>query len=49
MYHSLSSSEVLAVQVRLADGDGKELKPANLEPLEGSHGRVFIFWGDAQW
>jgi len=36
-------------RVRLADGDGKELKPANLEPLEGSHGRVFIFWGDAQW
>ena len=35
--------------VRLADGEGKKLKPSNLRPLEGATGRVFCFWGDAQW
>ena len=35
--------------VRLRNGDGKKVKPANLEPLEGRHGRVYVFWGDAQW
>eukprot|EP00929_Paragymnodinium_shiwhaense_P080644 TRINITY_DN42070_c0_g1_i1.p1 TRINITY_DN42070_c0_g1~~TRINITY_DN42070_c0_g1_i1.p1 ORF type:complete len:457 (+),score=86.47 TRINITY_DN42070_c0_g1_i1:114-1484(+) len=35
--------------VRLCNGDGKQLKPANLEPLEGSTGRVFVAWGDARW
>lgn len=35
--------------VMLRDGEGKKLKPANLEPLEGGSGRVLCFWGDAQW
>lgn len=35
--------------VRLRNGEGKLLKPANLEALEGSGGRVFAFWGDARW
>ncbi|KAL1519218.1 hypothetical protein AB1Y20_003477 [Prymnesium parvum] len=35
--------------VRLADGEAKKLKPQNLVPLEGADGRVFCFWGDAQW
>lgn len=35
--------------VRLADGDGKQLKPQNLEGSEGAGGRVFCFWGDARW
>lgn len=35
--------------VRLRNGEGKQLKPANLEPLEGAHGRVFVIWGDARW
>merc|ERR1719203_1413539 len=35
--------------VRLRNGDGKKLKPANLEGLEGKGGRVFCFWGDARW
>ena len=37
--------------VRLADGDGKALKPANLRPRsEAQRGPdVLIFWGDAQW
>lgn len=33
----------------LRDGDGKKLKPTNLEPLDGGDGRVLCFWGDAQW
>ena len=33
----------------LRDGDGKKLKPANLEPLDDGDGRVLCFWGDAQW
>ena len=35
--------------LRLRNGDGARVKPANLEPLEGGHGRVFAFWGDARW
>lgn len=35
--------------VRLRNGDGKKLKPSNLEGLEGESGRVFAFWGDARW
>lgn len=35
--------------VRLRNGEGKQLRPANLEALEGSEGRVFAIWGDARW
>jgi len=35
--------------VRLPNGEGKQLKPANLEAMEGRGGRVFAFWGDARW
>lgn len=35
--------------LRLRNGEGKQVKPANLEPLEGGDGRVFVFWGDARW
>mmetsp|Transcript_75966 Transcript_75966/g.197650 ORF Transcript_75966/g.197650 Transcript_75966/m.197650 type:complete len:470 (+) Transcript_75966:64-1473(+) len=35
--------------VRLRDGDGKQLRPQNLEGLEGAGGRVLCFWGDARW
>jgi hypothetical protein len=47
--------------VRLADGDGKQLKPSNLLPLDGAGGGgggevgcsrgacVMCYWGDAQW
>ena len=35
--------------VRLRNGEGKRVKPANLEPLQGSGGRVFVFWGNAAW
>lgn len=35
--------------IRLRNGDGKQLRPANLEGLEGAGGRVFCFWGDARW
>lgn len=35
--------------VRLPNGEGKQLKPANLEALEGGGGRVLAFWGDARW
>jgi hypothetical protein len=35
--------------VRLRNGEGKQLKPANLEGLEGAGGRVFAVWGDARW
>ena len=34
---------------RLRNGDGKQVKPENLEPMEGAGGRVFAFWGDARW
>ena len=33
----------------LRNGEGKKLKPVNLEPLEGEAGRVHCFWGAAQW
>lgn len=35
--------------VRLRNGDGKQLRPANLEGLDGAEGRVFAIWGDARW
>eukprot|EP00747_Dinoflagellata_sp_TGD_P221190 gnl/TRDRNA2_/TRDRNA2_93061_c0_seq1.p1 gnl/TRDRNA2_/TRDRNA2_93061_c0~~gnl/TRDRNA2_/TRDRNA2_93061_c0_seq1.p1 ORF type:complete len:592 (+),score=112.62 gnl/TRDRNA2_/TRDRNA2_93061_c0_seq1:131-1777(+) len=35
--------------VRLRNGEGKQLKPTNLEGLEGKDGRVCVFWGDARW
>ncbi|CAK9071554.1 unnamed protein product [Durusdinium trenchii] len=35
--------------VRLRNGEGKQLRPANLEGLDGSDGRVFAVWGDARW
>lgn len=35
--------------VRLRSGEGKQLKPINLEGLAGASGRVLCFWGDAQW
>lgn len=35
--------------MRLRNGDGKQVKPENLEPLEGGGGRVLAFWGDARW
>ena len=35
--------------VRLKGGEGKQLKPANLEPIGPTHGVVHCVWGDAQW
>lgn len=35
--------------VRLRNGEGKQLKPSNLEGLDGATGRVMCFWGDARW
>jgi len=35
--------------VRLRNGDGVKVKPANLEGLAGAHGQVYAFWGDARW
>ena len=37
--------------VRLSNGEGKSVRPANLESGESGdwHGRVMAFWGDAQW
>jgi hypothetical protein len=35
--------------VRLRNGEGKRVKAANLEPLEGGGGRLFVFWGNAAW
>ncbi|CAJ1342818.1 unnamed protein product [Effrenium voratum] len=35
--------------VRLRNGEGKQLRPANLAGLEGAMGRVFAVWGDARW
>lgn len=35
--------------VRLCNGKGIKIKPVNLEPLEGQHGRVYVFWGNAGW
>ncbi|CAE7584145.1 unnamed protein product, partial [Symbiodinium sp. CCMP2456] len=33
--------------VRLRNGEGKQLRPQNLEGMEGDTGRVFAVWGDA--
>lgn len=35
--------------VRLADGDGKRVKPRNLTPSDPGTGTVYVFWGKAQW
>jgi putative AlgH/UPF0301 family transcriptional regulator len=35
--------------VRLKDGETKQIKPANLEALEGGKGRVYVFWGSVCW
>jgi len=35
--------------VRLRNGEGKNIKTSNLEPVEGADGRVLVFWGDARW
>eukprot|EP00039_Didymoeca_costata_P022554 m.4738 g.4738 ORF g.4738 m.4738 type:complete len:506 (-) comp3080_c0_seq1:147-1664(-) len=35
--------------VRLKNGEGKKVKPDNLKGLDGVNGRVFVFWGDAEW
>ena len=35
--------------MRLRDGDGKQVKPENMHPMEGASGRVMAFWGDARW
>ena len=35
--------------MRLKDGDGKRLKPANLTPHGPAGGVVHCVWGDAQW
>ena len=37
--------------MRLRNGDGKLVKPANLEAVGGAGGggRVLAFWGDARW
>jgi len=35
--------------VRLCNGEGKQLRPVNLEALAGAGGRVFAIWGDARW
>ena len=35
--------------MRLRNGDGKQVKAENLEPMEGGGGRVLAFWGDARW
>uniref|UniRef100_A0A0G4GEZ3 RING-CH-type domain-containing protein n=1 Tax=Chromera velia CCMP2878 TaxID=1169474 RepID=A0A0G4GEZ3_9ALVE len=40
-------------EVRLPDGDGKAVKPDNLEPVYPDDGQwqglVLVFWGDARW
>jgi hypothetical protein len=35
--------------VRLRNGEGKRVRPQNLEPVAGAHGRVYVFHGDARW
>mmetsp|Transcript_12428 Transcript_12428/g.29271 ORF Transcript_12428/g.29271 Transcript_12428/m.29271 type:complete len:478 (+) Transcript_12428:136-1569(+) len=35
--------------VRLRNGEGKQVKPDNLEAQDGDSGRVFAVWGDARW
>jgi len=29
--------------------EGISIKPENLKLLEETHGRVYVFWGDARW
>eukprot|EP00697_Spironema_sp_BW2_P007468 gnl/Spiro4/2174_TR1042_c0_g1_i1.p1 gnl/Spiro4/2174_TR1042_c0_g1~~gnl/Spiro4/2174_TR1042_c0_g1_i1.p1 ORF type:complete len:479 (+),score=82.97 gnl/Spiro4/2174_TR1042_c0_g1_i1:60-1496(+) len=36
-------------EVRLANGEGRKLRPVNLQPLEGGGGRVYCVWGAARW
>ena len=33
--------------IELRNGEGKSVKPDNLEAMNGEGGRVFAFWGDA--
>jgi len=47
--HSTNGRQVNRWLVRLRNGDGKQIKPANLVPLDGDGGRVFVVWGDARW
>jgi hypothetical protein len=35
--------------VHLQNGEANQIKPANLEPLEGAKGRVYVFWGSVCW
>merc|ERR1711977_314191 len=35
--------------VRLQNGEAKQIKTANLEPMEGGKGRVYVFWGSVWW
>ena len=35
--------------VRLRNGEGVKIKPDNLAGMDGAHGRVYVFWGDARW
>lgn len=35
--------------VRLRNGEGKRLRPANLDGLDGASGRMLAVWGDARW
>lgn len=35
--------------VRLRNGDGVKVQPANMESVAGSHGQVYAFYGDARW
>jgi hypothetical protein len=35
--------------VRLRNGEGCKVKVSNLSGMGGSHGRVYVFWGDARW
>jgi len=35
--------------VRLRNGDGVKVRPANLDGIRGRHGQVYVFWGDARW
>jgi len=35
--------------IRLQNGEAKQVKVANLEPLEGNKGRVYVFWGTTCW
>merc|ERR1711957_613266 len=35
--------------IRLRNGEGVKVKPANMQNVRGEHGQVFAFWGDARW